>query len=101
MRSIEVYIDMQQLNFNPNLSTFASIIGACSVLAEFETGQQVQTQLMKTPFFADIKLGSAFINMYSKCGRVKEARRVFDHMLEKNVFSWTSMIDGYGKNGFS
>ncbi|CAJ2658885.1 unnamed protein product [Trifolium pratense] len=100
MRSLEVYIDMQRFNFRPNVSTFASIIGACSVLAAFEIGQQVQTQLMKTPLFADIKLGSALIDMYSKCGRVVDARRVFDHMLEKNVFSWTSMIDGYGKNGY-
>ncbi|CAK8530668.1 unnamed protein product [Lathyrus sativus] len=100
MRSLEVYIDMQRFNFRPNLSTFASIIGACSVLAAFEIGQQVQTQLMKTPFFEDVKLGSALIDMYSKCGRVVDARRVFDNMLEKNVFSWTSMIDGYGKNGF-
>ena len=38
--------------------------------------------------------------MYAKCGRIVDARRVFDRMLEKNVFSWTSMIDGYGKNGF-
>lgn len=100
MRSLEVYIDMQRLNFRPNVSTFASIIGACSVLAAFEVGQQVQTQLMKTPFFANIKLGSALLDMYSKCGRVLDARRVFDEMIEKNVFSWTSMIDGYGKNGF-
>lgn len=99
MRSLEVYIDMQRLNFRPNVSTFASIIGACSTLAAFEFGQQVQSQLMKTPFFTDIKLGSALIDMYSKCGRVLDARRVFDHMIEKNVFSWTSMIDGYGKNG--
>ncbi|KAK7302905.1 hypothetical protein RJT34_13802 [Clitoria ternatea] len=100
MRSLEVYIEMQRFNFRPNVSTFASIIGACSMLAAFEIGQQVQTQLMKTPCYADIKLGSALIDMYSKCGRVTEARRVFDHMFEKNVFSWTSMIDGYGKNGF-
>ena len=100
MRSLEVYIDMQRLNFWPNVSTFASVIGACSMLAAFEIGQQVQSQLMKTPFYADIKLGSALIDMYAKCGRVVDARRVFDCMLKKNVFSWTSMIDGYGKNGF-
>ncbi|KAJ7968677.1 Pentatricopeptide repeat [Quillaja saponaria] len=98
--SFKVYIDMQHLNFHPNASTFASIIGACSVMTSFEIGEQVQTQLMKTEFFRDIKIGSALIDMYSKCGRVEDARRVFDHMPEKNVFSWTSMIDGYGKNGF-
>ncbi|XP_042484759.1 pentatricopeptide repeat-containing protein At1g28690, mitochondrial-like [Macadamia integrifolia] len=37
--------------------------------------------------------------MYSKCGRTEEARRIFNYMPEKNGLSWTSMIDGYGKNG--
>ncbi|BFG27895.1 hypothetical protein CerSpe_141690 [Prunus speciosa] len=99
-RSLEVYIDMQRLNFQPNTSTFASVVGACSVLAAFEVGQQVQSQLMKTGLFWDIKMGSALIDMYSKCGRIEDARIIFDHMPQKNVFSWTSMIDGYGKNGY-
>ncbi|XP_062013022.1 pentatricopeptide repeat-containing protein At1g28690, mitochondrial [Rosa rugosa] len=99
-KSLEVYIDMQRLNFQPNISTFASLIGACSALAAFEIGQQVQCQLMKTNLFMDIKMGSALLDMYSKCGRVEEARRIFDHMPQRNVFSWTSMIDGYGKNGY-
>ncbi|KAK1375406.1 pentatricopeptide repeat-containing protein, mitochondrial [Heracleum sosnowskyi] len=98
-RAIDVYIDMQRMDFRPNISTFASIIGACSVLSAVEVGQQVQGQLMKTKIFNDIKIGSAILDMYSKCGRVEDARRVFDFMPVKNVFSWTSMIDGYGKNG--
>ncbi|KAI8567894.1 hypothetical protein RHMOL_Rhmol02G0156800 [Rhododendron molle] len=98
-RAIEVYIDMLRLDFEPTISTFASIIGACSILLAFEIGQQVQVQLMKTEFFSDIKMGSALIDMYAKCGGIEEARRVFDSMAERNVFSWTSMIDGYGKNG--
>ncbi|KAH7568817.1 hypothetical protein JRO89_XS06G0055700 [Xanthoceras sorbifolium] len=98
-KALEVYVDMQGFNFQPNISTFASVIGACSVLAEFEFGQQVQCQLMKTELFKNVKLGSALVDMYAKCGRIEDSRRVFDHMPEKNVFTWTSMIDGYGKNG--
>lgn len=99
-KSLDIYIGMQRLNFRPNISTFASVTGACSVLTAFEVAQQVQSQLMKTEFFTHIKMGSALIDMYSKCGRIEDARKVFDHMHEKNVFSWTSMIDGYGKNGY-
>lgn len=99
-KSLQVYIDMQRLCFSPNISTFSNVIGACSVLAAFEAGQQIQCQLMKTRFFIDIRMGSALIDMYSKCGRTEDARRVFDQMPERNVFSWTSMIDGYGKNGY-
>lgn len=98
-KSLNLFIEMQRLTFRPTISTFASVIGACSLLAAFETGQQVHTQIMKTQHFKDIRIGSALIDMYSKCGRTNDARMVFDHMLQKNVFSWTSMIDGYGKNG--
>ncbi|XP_010277732.1 PREDICTED: pentatricopeptide repeat-containing protein At1g28690, mitochondrial [Nelumbo nucifera] len=99
MKSIQLYIDMQRLNFQPNISTFVSVIGACSVLSAFELGQQIQSQLLKMKLFTDVRLGSALTDMYSKCGKTEDARRIFDHMPDKNVFSWTSMIDGYGKNG--
>ncbi|KAL3820363.1 hypothetical protein ACJIZ3_006268 [Penstemon smallii] len=98
-KAIEIYVGMQRVNFRPTLSTFASTIGACSILSAFEIGQQIQGQLMKTNLFTDIKIGSALIDMYSKCGRTEDARRIFDFMPKRNVFSWTSMIDGYGKNG--
>ncbi|XP_021294432.1 pentatricopeptide repeat-containing protein At1g28690, mitochondrial [Herrania umbratica] len=98
-KGLKVFVDMQRLNFWPNISTFASVIGACSVLSAVEIGQQVQGQLMKTEYFMDIKIGSALVDMHAKCGKIVDARRVFDYMPEKNVFTWTSMIDGYGKNG--
>ncbi|KAL5723363.1 Pentatricopeptide repeat-containing protein [Ranunculus cassubicifolius] len=98
-RSVDVYIEMQRLGFCPTISTFVSMIGACSVLSEFEVGHQVQCQLMKLEFFTDVRCSSALVDMYSKCGRIEDARRIFDQMDNKNVFSWTSMIDGYGKNG--
>lgn len=47
----------------------------------------------------DIKFGSVFIDMYSKCGKIDDVRRIFDYMFEKNIFFWIFMIDGYGKNG--
>ncbi|KAM7259118.1 hypothetical protein ACFE04_014859 [Oxalis oulophora] len=99
LKGLQLYVDMQRANFQPNISTFASVIGACSILGDFVFGQQVQTQLLKTEFYANIKMGSALLDMYAKCGNTDDARRIFNFMSEKNVFTWTSMIDGYGKNG--
>uniref|UniRef100_A0A1J3JT30 Pentatricopeptide repeat-containing protein, mitochondrial n=1 Tax=Noccaea caerulescens TaxID=107243 RepID=A0A1J3JT30_NOCCA len=98
-RAVEMYISMQRDGFHPNMSSFASVIGACSVLTAHEAGQQVHDQVMKSGVYTHIKMGSSLLDMYAKCGGIDDARRVFDQMQEKNVFSWTSMIDGYGKNG--
>ncbi|PRQ43895.1 putative pentatricopeptide [Rosa chinensis] len=37
--------------------------------------------------------------MYSKCGFMVEAYKVFEEMPSKDAVSWTSMIDGYAKSG--
>lgn len=39
-------------------------------------------------------------HMYSKCSDFDSARRVFDKMSQRNIFSWTVMIAGSTENGF-
>ena len=99
--SLEVYKAMRRAGFRPTVSTFVTVLGACSLLSSPELGEQVHCQAIKSSLFSDIKTGSALVDMYAKCGRVEDARRIFDHMPERNVVTWTSMIDGYGKNGLS
>lgn len=99
VRSLDVYKEMRSLDFRPTVSSFVSVIGACCLLSALEFGEQVHGQIIKSNAFCSVKCGSALIDMYSKCGRIMDARRVFDGMVERNVVSWTSMIDGYGKNG--
>ncbi|KAF8720929.1 hypothetical protein HU200_023332 [Digitaria exilis] len=99
--SLEVYKAMQQAGFRPTVSTFVSVLGACSLLSSPELGEQVHCQAMKSTLFNDVKVGSALVDMYAKCGCVEDGRGVFNHMPERNVVTWTSMVDGYGKNGLS
>ncbi|KAK1281284.1 Pentatricopeptide repeat-containing protein [Acorus gramineus] len=98
-RALEFYDSMRGLGFSPTVSTFSSVIGACSILAAFDFATQVHAQLVKFNALANVKPASALVDTYCKCGKIGEARALFDRMAERNVFSWTSMIDGYGRNG--
>ena len=64
-------------------------------------------------------MGSALIDMYSKCGSVDSAQKVFDEMFsgyaklanletsrsmfvsmaDRNIISWNALIAGYTQNG--
>lgn len=46
-------------------------------------------------------LGTALIDMYAKCGCVETACRVFDEMLDRDVFAFTSLISGLANHGHS
>ncbi|KAL7221356.1 hypothetical protein ACSBR1_023334 [Camellia fascicularis] len=43
---------------------------------------------------------NSLINLYSKCGQIEMARRMFDRMLERNVVSWSALMAGYLHSGF-
>lgn len=83
----------------PNPFTFSSALKACAKLENIWNGKLIHSAISKSPALANVFVGSALINMYSKCGYVAEAVDVFDNMPEKNLVSWKAMIIGYAKNG--
>lgn len=48
----------------------------------------------------DAFLGSASIDMYSRCGNIWRSFMVFDNVSEKDVTLWTAMITGLAFHGF-
>ena len=47
----------------------------------------------------DIILGTAFIDMYWKCGALKKAREIFEHLPVRNAATWNALMAGYGQLG--
>lgn len=49
----------------------------------------------------DQSLQNAAMIMYARCGRMEMARRFFDRILNKDLVSWTSMIEAYAQADLS
>nr|CAD1832995.1 unnamed protein product [Ananas comosus var. bracteatus] len=49
----------------------------------------------------DLFIQNSLVHFYVECGEMSCAQRVFDGMLQRNVVSWTSLIDGYAKGDCS
>uniref|UniRef100_A0ACD5TIF4 Uncharacterized protein n=1 Tax=Avena sativa TaxID=4498 RepID=A0ACD5TIF4_AVESA len=62
-------------------------------------GTQLQSLAFKCGLADNVFPASAMLHMYAKCGRIRDARRVFDEMTERNTISWNALIAGYVESG--
>ncbi|CAL4964001.1 unnamed protein product [Urochloa decumbens] len=96
--AMQLLVDM---DLEPNCLTLTSIISACAGLAALRCGWQVHGAVLRRNYGDDLKVSNALVGMYSKCGSISNAKKVFNMMTCKDILSWTSMIGGYGTNGYA
>ncbi|KAF8397861.1 hypothetical protein HHK36_016786 [Tetracentron sinense] len=98
--AIELLNQMLLEDMNPNLYTYSSILSICGDLPATEWGKQTHCCTIKPGFDIDVVVGSALVDMYAKCGRLSDARKVFNNLTSKNLVSWNTMLIGYAQHGF-
>jgi len=77
------------------------VLDYCADSSDGTVGKQVHCQCVKCGFVHDVSVGNAIVDMYMKNGNVRDGRRVFDEMGDRNVVSWNSLLTGYSLNGFN
>ncbi|KAL0009332.1 hypothetical protein SO802_010834 [Lithocarpus litseifolius] len=79
--------------------THTSVISACTNAGLFKHGKKVHAFILKTeenpkPEFL-LSVNNALVTLYWKCGKVDEARKIFDKMLIRNLVSWNEILSAY------
>lgn len=83
----------------PDEATLVSVVSACAQLGSLEHGNWVHSYTKKHNVILTMPIGNALIDMFSKCGDIKNAEMVFSQMNKKCVITWTAMISGLAFNG--
>ncbi|GFY88423.1 pentatricopeptide repeat (PPR) superfamily protein [Actinidia rufa] len=98
---LDVFKDMKGCSGEvPNSVTLVSVISACSSLLYLQFGRQVHGLARKTDMSFDTMVGTALVDMYSKCSRWDWAYAVFQELNgNRNLITWNSMIAGMMLNG--
>lgn len=83
----------------PNSLTYTSSLAASSGLRALPEGRQIHGLALKAGHVGDICVQSSLMDMYSKCGLVEDACRVFDAADEHDEVSYTVILVGFAQNG--
>ncbi|KAL4334845.1 hypothetical protein GQ457_07G041500 [Hibiscus cannabinus] len=96
--AISLFQEMQISKVSPNPVTVTSC-NSCAQLGALSLGKWVHGLIKIKNFESNIYVSTALIDMYAKCGGIREALELFDLMVGKNVVTWNAMISGYGLHG--
>ncbi|KAL8141682.1 hypothetical protein V2J09_014714 [Rumex salicifolius] len=97
--AVTLYVQMQRAGLCPSEYTVSSVLRACARIQHELFGLSIHAQVHKNETCQSVYVQTALLDFYSKVGDVETARKVFDHIDEKNVVSWNSMLAGYLKHG--
>lgn len=83
----------------PNSITMLNLLEACSLSADLRRSMWAHAIAIRRYLASEVAVGTAILDMYSKCGAIEASRKVFEWIHCRNVVSWSAMIAAFGMNG--
>ncbi|KAH7532702.1 hypothetical protein FEM48_Zijuj04G0050400 [Ziziphus jujuba var. spinosa] len=96
--AVMIFNRMMDVRVEPDCVTVVSVLPACGYMKNLVFGRKVHA-LVEEKGLGTIRVNNALMDMYAKCGKMDEAQILFDEMGERDVVTWTTMINGYILNG--
>ncbi|RWR78040.1 Pentatricopeptide repeat [Cinnamomum micranthum f. kanehirae] len=96
--AFDLFGEMMEEGSSPNEFALGSLIKASACLMDVFTGRQLHGWSIRTGFASDAGVRTSIITMYSNCGFLDDARRVFDEVSissQCDTPTWNSMISAY------
>lgn len=97
--ALDLFREMQQAGIVPDEITMVSIISACARTGALDLGTWLHKFIDRNNIKVDLKLSTALVDMYAKCGSINKAKKVFDEMSKRDTMAWSSMIAGLAIHG--
>ncbi|KAK9106784.1 hypothetical protein Syun_022795 [Stephania yunnanensis] len=90
--ALVLFRGLQKKNLKPTHVTLLSVLASCTLLGALNLGKWVHDYIKKNGFDRYVKVNTALIDMYAKCGSLEDAITVFENMRCKDTQAWSTMI---------
>ncbi|CAH2053195.1 unnamed protein product [Thlaspi arvense] len=84
---------MHQEAVRANDFTYGSVLKSCKDSGCLKEGMQIQGCVEKGKFKGNGVVRTALLGLYAKCGKMEDARLLFDSMKKRDLVSWNATID--------
>ncbi|KAL7603994.1 hypothetical protein Lser_V15G16318 [Lactuca serriola] len=96
--TVSLFRVMQEVGVEPDSYTFSCLFKCFAALGNENFGESIHGYVLKLGFGLDCTVVNSMIALYFKRGNLDNARKLFDHLPERDVITWNTMINGYVAN---
>ncbi|CAN1174636.1 Putative pentatricopeptide repeat-containing protein At5g47460 [Linum perenne] len=101
LEAMDFFTRMHSSGVRMDEYTYSSLLSGIASLAALRWGTAIHCCIVKCSLSATVVVGSALIDMYSKCGEVSNADSIFHSLPHKNLVTWNAIIAGHAQSGDS
>ncbi|KAG7602327.1 Pentatricopeptide repeat-containing protein [Arabidopsis thaliana] len=97
--ALSIFKEMRDAGEHPDVVTILSLLSACAVLGDLETGKRLHIYILETAsvsssIYVGTPIWNALIDMYAKCGSIDRAIEVFRGVKDRDLSTWNTLIVG-------
>ncbi|EHA8586588.1 Pentatricopeptide repeat-containing protein, mitochondrial [Cocos nucifera] len=97
--SISLFRKMQLLGVEGDVTTFGSLMNACSDLSDPRFGRMIHAFIYQSGWDVAVEVNNSVLSFYAKFGFCNDALKAFESMEARTIVSWNAMIDANMKFG--
>ncbi|KAK9167808.1 hypothetical protein Scep_002999 [Stephania cephalantha] len=97
-QAINLLRELQLRGMRPDMVSIMSILPVCACLASMHLVKQCHGYVVRS-MFRDIRLNGALLDLYSKCGSINNAQKLFQLSTGKDLVMFTAMVGAYAIHG--
>ncbi|KAL8156559.1 hypothetical protein AgCh_001598 [Apium graveolens] len=98
-KAINLFTEMGSIGMKHDSVSYMGVLSACANISAAKQGKEIHGLSVRKLFHMHLFVANSLLDFYTKCGRIDLAQKVFDHIPNKDVASWNTMILGYGMLG--
>ncbi|KAI3429162.1 DYW_deaminase domain-containing protein [Psidium guajava] len=96
--ALSLFREMQASNLRPDDVTILSVLTSCALLGSLELGKWIHEYVQRHGLDG-VKVNTALIDMFAKCGSLEDAISTFENMKIKDTQAWSAIIVAYATHG--
>ncbi|MQL93713.1 hypothetical protein Taro_026374 [Colocasia esculenta] len=94
-----VYSEARREGWYPTDFMVSSVLCTCAGLTGLDLGRSMHAVAIRSCIDTNVFVGSALVDMYGKCGSIRDAQQTFEDLPTRNLITWNALIGGYAQQG--